>query len=127
MSSRAQNDGTTDIPSFVGIDIDADRIRQAQANVDEAKVQGLILHNLDISFQCMNALEATELIQSATVVFLYLIPRGLKLVAPLVQRARVVLTYMSPLPDRTFSHRELVPVPHQPGAAWPLHVYEITS
>lgn len=120
--------GTNELlPRFIGIDIDPPRIEMARAELGQAKREGLIHKDLDVSFHCKNALEAVGLIQSATVVFLYLIPRGLKLMSPILspnEKLRLVLTYMSPLPDREQTRREVITVPHQPGAAWPLFVYE---
>jgi len=117
--------GTCNI-SFVGIDIDETRIKQATENFQQARAEGRIDSRVSISFHCTNALEATDLFQDATVLFLYLIPRGLRQIEPLIQnRKRRVITYMAPLPDATPVRHEMIPVPHQPGAAWPLYLYQM--
>jgi hypothetical protein len=138
------------LPSFVGIDIDAVRIQEAEAAVTEARAKGSINPGISISFHCANALEATHLFQGkATVFFLYLIPRGLRKIKPVllppqkqtkvggkidssIQKKEIlhqvrVVTYMSPLPDETPDRRESIPVPHQPGAAWPLYLYTLST
>ena len=130
-------------PSFVGIDIDSDRITKAKEASVMAQTDGRIDSRINVTFHCINALEAGYLFQDATVLFLYLIPRGLRIFKPLLsqfvvqeggkrqeegqqqqQRLRYVLTYMSPLPDETPVRQELIAVPHQPGAAWPLYLYQ---
>jgi hypothetical protein len=70
--------------SFIGIDIDPDRIRQSQIALDEAKSKGVIHPDVSIQFRCTNPLEAMDRFESANVFFLYLIPRGLKLIKPIL-------------------------------------------
>lgn len=137
--------------SFIGIDINPDRIQEAQDAVDRAKQQGTIHSQISVQFHSANALEATHLFQTATIFFLYLIPRGLKLFRPLLyetlrkrtasksavawedpnasikQEAEFlqVVTYMSPLPEETCVKHELCQVDHQPGASWPVYLYHI--
>ena len=125
-------------PSFVGIDIDPVRISQAKQALQAAQSKGLIYTDVKVSFHCQNALEAAgDLMESVTVVFMYLIPRGLRLVTPLLQarrsQIRTIVTYMSPLPNLNDDdadnenyyacQRFTIPVPHQPDASWPLYVY----
>jgi hypothetical protein len=127
------------MPSFVGIDIDADRIKEAEGKLEQARADGRIDPRISISFNCANALEATHLFPTASVFFLYLIPRGLRKIKPLLLQAQQdgditvangqsyrqvrVITYMSPLPDETPTRHESISVPHQPGASWPLYLY----
>lgn len=124
--------------SFIGIDINPDRIQEAKAAIDKAKASGQIHAELSISFYCENALEATHLFQYATIFFLYLIPRGLKIFKPFLyqviqqrQKERTeddklrVITYMSPLPDEPYIKRQLCQVDHQPGASWPVYLYHL--
>jgi SAM-dependent methyltransferase len=76
---------TTMTVSFIGIDIDPDRIQQSQTALDEAKSKGTIDSDVvSIQFHCANALEAMDLFKSANIFFLYLIPRGLKLIKPIL-------------------------------------------
>jgi SAM-dependent methyltransferase len=121
------------LPSFVGIDIHDDHIQQAQKSLESAKNEGRIDRRISVTFHCQNALEALLLVRDATVLFLYLIPRGLRKLHPLLReqlvpgRALHVLTYMAPLPNETHLRRELISVAHQPGASWPLYLYRLET
>ncbi|KAL7561790.1 hypothetical protein ACA910_013328 [Epithemia clementina (nom. ined.)] len=147
------DDGSLQCPSFLGIDIDATRIQEAQAALQKARRQGDIDPHVNVSFHCANALECPELFHDATIVFLYLIPRGLRLLKPLLilppttttstltapqqeeqqpqqltlTTRRQVVTYMAPLPQETPVRVEKIPVPHQPMAAWPVYLYTFSS
>jgi hypothetical protein len=134
------------VPSFVGIDIDADRIKEAEKALEQARSEGSIDPRISISFNCANALETTDLYRTATVFFLYLIPRGLRKIKPYLlqthqdgditapnsstdqssKQVRVV-TYMAKFPDETPVRSESISVPHQPGASWPLHLYNFPN
>ena len=135
--------------SFVGLDINQDRIEEASVALKAAKETGLVHPDLSVEFHCENAMEAKYLYESATIFFLYLIPRGLKIFKPLlleVLRDRIeieradstsehhnsrekltIFTYMSPLPGEKFAKRELCEVAHQPGTAWPVFLYHLTE
>ena len=106
----------------VGVEIDETRGNEA---ADSIKAAGLSREKCDIVIG--NALEQDY--SSATMFFLYLIPRGLRIILPYIKnlgKKVKVVTYMSPFPD------EVVPVQvvkvttavHD-GADWPLWVYEI--
>jgi hypothetical protein len=132
-SNSNTSTSTTNLPSFVGIDIDSDRIAQARQHLQRARARGRVDPRLSVTFHCANAMQASELFADATVIFLYLIPRGLRLVQHDVSqpaanntevRPRHVITYMSPLPNQSPVRTELISdIPHQPGAAWPLYLY----
>lgn len=125
--------------TFIGLEIDPDRAREARANVMQAQASGLIPPQVQVTIHCTNAITATHLYENATVFFLYLIPRGLKLLHPILQqivsqqRAKdyqqdeplKVITYMSPLPKEQYAAKEQCRVDHQPGAAWPLYLYHL--
>lgn len=123
--------------SFLGIDIDPERIEECERFAKEAKFAGRIAPELRVDFVCANALESLEHFQKATVIFLYLIPRGLKQICPLLkghskrlQETIRVATYMSKLPSSQDDcinalGRALCRVEHQQEAAWPLYFYEI--
>ena len=64
--------------SFRGIDIDSDRIREATHTAEGLKSSGKILPGIQIDFVCKNAMESGAHFRDATVIFMYLIPRGLK-------------------------------------------------
>lgn len=133
---------------FVGIEIDEGRAQQAQRNVDEARTAGRIPEEVSILIRRANALEVDY--SEATAVFLYLVPRGLRLIKPiLLQRPKAestkkeggssddesnrngsadqvrVVTYMSPFVDETYVKKELCAVDHQEGAAWPIYLYHL--
>jgi SAM-dependent methyltransferase len=132
--------------SFLGIDIDEERIQTCQQSLKQARADGSIHESIQITFVCANALESSPevLYRDATIFFLYLIPRGLKLMHPLLleQKQRIldmgkekeeessnkklqVVTYMAKLPGETPVDRALCQVAHQPGAAWPLYYYQL--
>ena len=76
---------TTPCHRFVGIEIDEDRAREAQTNVEQARLAGQIPEGVSIVIRRENALEVDY--SEATAVFLYLVPRGLRLIKPvLLQR-----------------------------------------
>ena len=83
----------------IGIDINEDRVKEAQNLIEK--------HNLSSLCTVLsgNALEMN--ISDATVIFLYLIPRGLKLILPQIlaipRKVRMV-TYMSPFQDKPHSN-----------------------
>ena len=113
-------------PSFYGIDIDSERIQQAQQELEHAQREGSIDPALSVTFVCQNALENVSLFADAHILFLYLIPRGLRLIYPLLTNQQYVLTYMAALStDEIPLCHEMVTVPHQPGAAWPLYLYKL--
>jgi hypothetical protein len=128
-------------PRFVGIDVDPDRIRAARDELCRLRTQGTIHVDVSVEFWCENALECASRLQHVSVYFLYLIPRGLRIVKPLLllgghklegptdpQSASSivrVITYMSPLDGEVPVHVDKVSVYHQPEASWPLYYYEL--
>lgn len=73
---------TTSCRRFVGIEIDEDRAKEAQTNVEQATLLGQIPEGLSIVIRRENALEVDY--SEATAVFLYLVPRGLRLIKPIL-------------------------------------------
>eukprot|EP00977_Amphora_coffeiformis_P015796 scaffold4726_cov156-Amphora_coffeaeformis.AAC.4 len=127
---RTDATGTTaaTTASFVGIDINHDRIQQARQSWKQAVIKGEVHENIKAEFYCMNALEAYDIFCRATVVFLYLIPRGLRKIKPMLEQIPhpiQVITYMSPLPDEIPLQTECIKVPHQPNAEWPVFAYRL--
>ena len=105
----------------VGLEIDAERAEAARAN-------GCV------DVRTCNALDEAEWSKAfddgVTCAFLYLVPRGLRLVAPrLIERSKTrpirVVTYMAPLPGATYVEKTTVTPAHQPSAAWPLYAYDL--
>lgn len=137
VSVTRKND-ESELPSFLGIDIDADRIEQAKRALVRLMEDGRICKSVRVSLVCANVIEQKELIAEVTVVFLYLIPRGLRILYPMLcdivdhrrqqtDRPREsylrVVTYMSPFALEQYSDVLRVTVPHQPDAHWPLYYY----
>jgi hypothetical protein len=101
--------------SFKGIDIDSDRIQEATQTAEQLKSSGKILPGIKIEFVCKNAMESGAHFRDTTVIFLYLIPRGLKKIYPLIigerekqqtppgkqRRDLRIVSYMSKLPVLT--------------------------
>ena len=120
--------------SFLGIDVDPERIQQCQNHLAKSRSEGLIDDSVRVRFTCANALEDTPgLLQQANIFFLYLIPRGLKLIYPVLMKHMAdaklseikVISFMNKLPGEKPKHRALVTVDHQPGAEWPLYYYKL--
>lgn len=127
--------------TFIGIDIDPERIQNCQHSLQDLGFRNNN-DNVRVQFHCANALESTHLFEKATVFFLYLIPRGLKLIVPVLLQHKQqqqqqqqpsplhVVSYMSKLPSSPNHNtipppvdRALLAVEHQPEAAWPLYFY----
>eukprot|EP00934_Nitzschia_sp_Nitz4_P005137 Nitzschia sp. Nitz4//scaffold35_size145790//118964//119524//NITZ4_003051-RA/size145790-processed-gene-0.213-mRNA-1//1//CDS//3329549187//5127//frame0 len=116
--------------TLMGIDIDQERINQCHQHLEQSRDE--IHPNLSIEFVCENALNATSLWEGATIFFLYLIPRGLKLIHPMLQQLQKsngkplhVVSYMSKLPGESVTCRANLEVEHQPGASWPCYYYRL--
>ena len=70
---------------FIGIEISADRAIDARRNVRTAYETELIPAHVVIEIICGNALDTTLIdYTKATVIFLYLVPRGLRLIKDIV-------------------------------------------
>jgi ubiquinone/menaquinone biosynthesis C-methylase UbiE len=111
---------TTDA-KCIGIEIDEERAAFASRLIKE---QGFTEDKCKMI--CGNALEQD--FTSGDCFFLYLVPRGLRIVLPLLKaldhRIRVV-TYMSPLPEETPVSITKVSTVQHPDAKWPLYYYEL--
>jgi hypothetical protein len=67
---------------------------------------------------------------AATVVFLYLVPRGLKLILPIllsIPRKLRVVTYMSPFPNIPAKECVKVGTRKHTESQWPLFLYELNT
>lgn len=120
--------------SFLGIDVDSERIEQCQKELATCRSEGLIDDSVRVTFVCANVLENTaELLQLANIFFLYLIPRGLKLIHPVLMKHMAdtqlsqiqVISFMNKISGEKPDDRALVTVEHQPGAEWPLYYYKL--
>ena len=113
-------------PSFLGIDIEEERISSSAKIVDNLIETGDLREPAPIEFKCANVLDCEDDIKRGTVFFLYLIPRGLKQVVPLITKtgSRIV-TYMSPLPGIPVQTKKLITVKNQSNTAWPVYLYNL--
>jgi hypothetical protein len=132
-------------PTFVGIDIDPDRIHIAQtAWFSAAHTKQNILRDIPYEFHIANAVLNDELWNdlSTTILYVYLTPRGMKhLKRQLLdgkvnnflnghhtseqpKQRRVIVSYMNPFPETTFLRKEYVSIPHQPDTSYPIYIYE---
>ena len=137
------------IVHLVGIDIDETRIQQCQASLEECMSRKMIdAAKVRVEFICGNALdifsssdqERTKYgwVENISVFFLYLIPRGLQQLMPLLQAYSNrrpdstihIISYMSKLPIKLRSaptDRALIEPQHQKGARWPLYYYKLKN
>jgi SAM-dependent methyltransferase len=145
-TKQAEVEGGATPLTFVGIEIDEERAQVAKGIVHRA--QSLLAgpggdappRDINIDIQCANAMEIDY--SNATVIFLYLIPRGLRLIQPLLIQAAQqkqslirIITYMSPFETKkgigkddssitiTLVKKVLCSVEHQPDAKWPVYLY----
>lgn len=102
--------------SCVGIEIDPVRAEEARKRVHEAGVDHLV------RIECGNALNID--VSSATVVFLFLIERGLRLILPKLQaipHSIRVITYLYPFATVEPEKKQFCPI--QSGASFPYYFY----
>jgi SAM-dependent methyltransferase len=72
---------------FIGIDISPERVTEARNNIQKARTSNHIPSHVSIDIICGNALDTDNVdidYTYATVIFLYLVPRGLRLIKPLI-------------------------------------------
>jgi SAM-dependent methyltransferase len=124
------------MPTFIGIDVDPERIEAARAAWSEAVSSHRIPSTLSARFHCANALDSLELwTNTVTVLYVYLTPRGMRQLRPLLEKTATdqkpstdrlrVVSFMNALPNAHLIRRECVKVQHQPDAAWPLFFYSL--
>lgn len=111
---------TTPAARCIGVEIDEARGKEAENNIDESGVD---------KERCQlivgNALEQDY--SSGTLFFLYLVPRGLRIILPylkgLPHKVKVV-TYMSPFPEEVKPVETVkVNTTNHAGSEWPLFLY----
>jgi SAM-dependent methyltransferase len=123
-------------PRLVGIDVDPDRIQEARRELERLRLERRVGETIEVEFWCGNALDLLPSIaHRVEVCFLYLVPRGLRRIKPILLEPCKssgsswspplrVITYVSPLEGEAPVRVDRVKVPHQPGASWPLYLYE---
>ena len=113
--------------NILGVEIDEERGAEAEAKIEAAGVCDkckLIIGN---------ALDQDYAATGGTAFFLYLIPRGLRIVLPILQaiaRPLRVVTYISPFPDEVQPVQviKVKSAKHaDSGVEWPLYVYELNG
>eukprot|EP00605_Chrysophyceae_sp_TOSAG23-4_P001681 GSChrysophyteH1.ASY1.ANO1.1847.1 assembled CDS len=109
----------------LGVEIDEERGAEAVAKIESAGLGDKCTLTIG------NALDQDYVKCGGTAFFLYLIPRGLRIVLPILQsiprRLRVV-TYISPFPEEVSpsSVVRVKSVAHgDSGVEWPLYVYDL--
>jgi len=118
---------STSASRVVGVEIDEERGGAAQAAI--ASLEASISSRIE--YIIGNALEQDY--SSGSVFFLYLVPRGLRIMLPLLKaipRKLRVVTYMSPFPDdvgASLVQVVKVPTAGHAEAEWPLYHYIINS
>ena len=135
---------TTECRNFVGIEINPDRVEEAKTNIEMAKSCGKIPSDTHFDIRCTNALSVQDY-HKASVIFLYLVPRGLRIMKPLFREAAsflrqnekqakvcsdtkiesflYVVTYMAGFEDEVPIDQRTCEVQHQKGSAWPIYLY----
>lgn len=134
---------------FIGIEISSSRAEEARANIARAKIDGVVPSHVSIEVRCTNALQVDY--SEATVVFLYLVPRGLRLIRPVLWNAsdkvanaesdesynqsnlctsghpipRRVISYMNPIENEQIVKKEYCKVGNVEGAAFPIYLYHL--
>jgi len=126
-SSTSTKSTKSEDPTFIGIDTDRERIDAAIITWKEALKLDQIDATTSGEFRCANALVDGLWKDSATIIFLYLTPRGMRKLRPIMDECsnlRYVVSYMNVLPDAKLLKCERIAVPHQPDSAWPLYIYQ---
>lgn len=109
----------------IGVEIDEERVNEIKQCIldtfSEEPMRCQIVHG--------NALDVD--LSNASAFFLYLVPRGLRIVLPIIQKIQRrnirVVTYMSPLPGIEPVAVHKISPQSQPDAEWPLFVYNISN
>jgi len=115
-------DTTPEGCQFVGVEIDEDRACEARKNISNAGLTNRI------TVLTENAMLVD--FSDATHVFLYLVPRGLRIFKPILlnswrgEGVLEVVTYMAGFLDEVPVEKITVKVEHQEGAAWPVFLFK---
>lgn len=117
------NFSNSQLPEIIGVEIDEERSKLAKGRIEEA---GLSPDSVKVVLG--NALEIDY--SRATCIFMYLIPRGLRIIFPTLKKiphkVRIV-TFMNPLPDISPIDIQRISTAKHPEAQWPLFYYEINN
>lgn len=104
-----------------GIEIESERVASTASTIATLGFED------NCKIICANALEIDY--TDATCIFMYLIPRGLRLIEPILQQCKKVrvVTFMNPLPSHDPIRTEKIATEQHPDAAWPLYYYELNQ
>jgi len=110
----------------IGIEIDKQRVDDIQIHIDD--IFGLEYDRCSVIHG--NALEID--LTPATAFFLYLVPRGLRIILPIIKNIAKkknirIVSFMNPLPDLEPLEVHKISPSTQPDAQWPLFVYKLTN
>ena len=132
---------------FIGIEISSTRAQEARDNIARAREDGTLSPHVDIEIRVANALDVKY--EDATVIFLYLVPRGLRLIRPVLSKVesggneselngvesnsdvqaqtkfRRIISYMNPIENEPIVKREYCKVGTVEGAAFPIYLYHL--
>ncbi|KAJ1454474.1 S-adenosyl-L-methionine-dependent methyltransferase [Pelagophyceae sp. CCMP2097] len=102
------------------VEIEEARAAEARDNAERAGVSDRVTVIVSNGLECD--------LSEATALYLYLIPRGLRIILPTLRtcpnRLRVV-TYMAPLPGVEVLERRTCTPSHQPDAEYPLFLFHL--
>ncbi len=109
-----------------GVEIEAERAASAEQKL--RSIAATLSITVEINIVVGNALEQDY--SSATCIFMYLIPRGLRLILPILQQhlkhpTRIV-TFMNPLPGIKPAQTLSISTESHGEAQWPLYYYELS-
>ena len=91
---------------FIGIEISPERAEEARSNIRHAQETNQVPSHVSIEIICANALDTDSIDYSrATVIFLYLVPRGLRLIKPIVCPGRRSVRSISMFDTHRSKHR----------------------
>jgi ubiquinone/menaquinone biosynthesis C-methylase UbiE len=106
-----------------GVEIEEERARQAEQRISECCGP-----RTTVSILVKNALEVDY--SGGTCFFMYLIPRGLRLISPILANIKHpirIVTFMNPLPFITPTESVKIESAGHFGSQWPLYYYEVSD
>jgi hypothetical protein len=107
------------------------------AKTEKVRVDKLISNNIKVDVICDNALDVDYSI--ATLVFLYLVQRGSRLIQPVLrrdtennslaiqkqQRPKRIISYMNPIEKETITRKAYCKVGNVEEAVFPIYLYHL--
>lgn len=115
------------IKKIVGVEIEEERVSALREKLEEATACDEYTSD-HVQLICGNALEQDY--SEGTVFFFYFIPRGIRLILPMllaIPHPIRVVSFMNPLPEIRPTKVEKVSPTGHPEAQWPLFYYEFDN